>query len=107
MRSRVYKTLILCLLTTTVCAQYRLSGTVTSKENNSAVKNCFVYLNDGKLSAISDNRGKFVFDDLPNGSYTLHFTSSEFKYYNTSAVISNRNETIRITLESRTETLGE
>lgn len=107
MISRVYNTLILCLLTITVCAQYRLSGTVTSKENNGAVENCFVYLNDGKRSAISDNRGKFVFDDLPNGSYTLHFTSGEFKYYNTSAAISNRNETIRITLEARTETLGE
>src|SRR5687767_8681484 len=107
MRSKVYNTLLLCFLAATVFAQNRLSGTVSAKEDSHAIKDCIVYLNGVEKSSVTDNRGKFLFEDLPNGNYTLHFTSPEFKYHKTEVAISNADETIRIALELRTETLDE
>ena len=43
--------------------QYRLSGTVTSRSDSAYVKDCSVYLDNGKMIAITDGRGKFLFED--------------------------------------------
>jgi Fe(3+) dicitrate transport protein len=107
MTSKVFNIALFCFLSTAVVAQYRLTGTVISREDTSAVHECPVYLNDGDKYATTDSRGKFLFGDLPNGSYTLHFTSLEFNYYKTVVIISNTDQHIRVLLEPRHETLEE
>ncbi len=107
MRSKVYSTLLLCFLSAVAAAQYRILGTLRASEDTTAIKGCVVYLNTEKKSAMSDGQGKFLFDDLPNGTYDLHFTSTEFKYVKTSVEISGNDEYVRVSLVSRDEILDE
>lgn len=107
MRSKVCNTILFCFLSASVLAQFRLSGTVGSFEDSLAVKECVVYLNDGKKFSITDNRGKFAFEDLPNGHYILHFTGAEYEYHKDSINISNNDKHIRAFLKSNTKTLNE
>jgi Fe(3+) dicitrate transport protein len=106
MRSKVCSSILFCFLTATVFGQYRLSGTIRSQEDSSAVKECVIYLGDG-TSTITDSRGKFQFEDLGNGDYLLHFTSPEFKYHKEPVTISNADHSIRLSLEPRNDTLEE
>lgn len=107
MKLKVFSILLFSFISLHAIGQYRISGTVSSKEDSTFVKECIIYLNDGKQSAISDSRGKFFFDDLPNGAYVLHFTSTEFQYIQIPVAISNRDQVIRVQLEPRTEVLAE
>lgn len=87
--------------------QYRLSGTVTSRSDSAYVKDCSVYLDNGKMIAITDGRGKFLFEDLQNGKYTLHFMSADFNYQKTEAIINNGDAYVRVSLEPRNQVLEE
>lgn len=107
MRSRAFKILICCILSVPAFSQYRLSGTVLSQDDSSAIKECVIYLNEGKATTISDSRGKFQFQDLANGTYTLHFTSTEFEYVQRTVTISDTDLPIRVQLAPRTQTLAE
>jgi Fe(3+) dicitrate transport protein len=106
MTSKVFSTLLFCFLTVTVLAQYRLSGTVSSQEDSTAV-DCVVYLNEGMQSTVTDNLGKFVFEDVSAGNHTLHFTSPDFKYHKLLVSIKDNDLKVRIQLEPRKETLEE
>ncbi len=107
MRSAVFNTFIFCLLSLSAAAQYRLTGTVLSDEDSSAVRECVIYLNEGKQNAVTDSRGRFTFNDVPNGEHTLHFTSTEFEYLQLPVTISNEDRSLRVRLQPRTETLAE
>jgi len=107
MRSRVFNIILLFFVTANAFAQFRLSGTVSSAEDSTGIKDCIIYLNGEKKSSVTDSRGKFVFDDLPNGKYTLHFTTVEFKYVKKEVLISDRDQHIRISLEPSVELLAE
>ena len=80
---------------------------VTSQEDSTAVKDCIVYLNDGKKSVLTDNHGKFLFEDVASGKHTLHFVSIDFKYYKIEVTVSSNNQHLRITLEPRLEEANE
>src|SRR5687768_14736052 len=67
MKSKGFKILLLCFITVNAFSQYRLSGIIISGEDTTAVKECVIYLNDDKRSAIPDPRGQFVFEDVSNG----------------------------------------
>src|SRR5690606_12081966 len=107
MKLRVYKILIIVFFPLTVMGQYRLSGTVTSRSDSANVKDCSVYLDNGKMIAITDGRGKFLFEDLQNGKYTLHFMSADFNYHKTEAIINNGDAYVRVSLEPRNQVLEE
>jgi Fe(3+) dicitrate transport protein len=107
MKLKAFKILLLCFITANAFSQYRLSGIITSTEDTTAIKECVVYLNDEKRSAISDGRGQFLFEDLSNGSYKLHFISPEFKYQTVQVIIENSDAFIRVALEPRNEMLEE
>jgi Fe(3+) dicitrate transport protein len=107
MRLRAFDTLLLCLLSLTSLAQYRLSGTVRSQEDSAAVKACIVYINDGKKSAITDGRGMFLFQDLPDGKYVLSFMSPAFELVQKEIRISGSDQHIQIELAPRTKILDE
>ena len=107
MRSKAFNTLLLCFLALHALGQYNISGTLFSQEDSTYIKQCTIYLNEGTQSAISDGRGKFTIEDVPNGQHTLHFISSEFEYVQRTISISNANQSIRVALAPRTQTLSE
>jgi len=106
MTSKAYSTFVFLFITFTALGQYRLSGVVRSQEDSTALRVCVVYLNDG-TSATTDNRGNFTFNDVANGSYTVHVTSDDFKYHQLSVTIKDKDQFVAIALEQRTETLEE
>ncbi len=106
MKLKVYSTVIFALIACASFGQYRISGLVTSQANN-AVKECTVYLNDETKAATTDARGRFVFNDIANGSYTLHFTSLEFTYSKVDVIVSGKDEFVSVVLLPRREELKE
>ena len=107
MKLKGFKILLMCFITVNAFSQYRLSGIITSAEDTTAVKECIIYLNDDKQSAISDARGRFLFEDVSNGSYKLHFMTPEFKYETIEVIISNGDAFVRVALQPRNEILQE
>lgn len=107
MKLKVYSAILLCCLTATAEAQYRILGTVRAQADTSAIKGLVVYLNNEKTTAITDSQGRFLFEDLPNGTYDLHFTSADYRYLKSSVEISNNNQFVRVLLVSRDEILEE
>ena len=97
----------MCLVTVNAFSQYRLSGIITSAEDTAAVKECIIYLNDDNRSAISNARGSFVFENVSNGSYKLHFITPEFKYETVEVIVSDGDEFVRVALAARNEMLDE
>jgi hypothetical protein len=107
MRLRVYNTVLLLILYVSAQAQYRLSGVVASNSDSSAIRDCVVFLNEGKFTSVTDSRGRFLFSDLPNGKHTLHFTSEDFQYSKVEVTISNRDQYVNVTLAPRLQVLNE
>lgn len=71
MKLKVCKLLPLLLFPAIVSfAQTRLSGQVFSKTDSSYIKGCTVFLNE-KWNTVTDESGKFYFEAVPKGSYTL------------------------------------
>jgi Fe(3+) dicitrate transport protein len=88
-------------------AQYQLTGIVNSMDSATVVKDCIVYLNDGSRSAITDGRGRFLFNDLASGNYSIHFTSETFKYKSMTVLIAGQDVSLVVHLQPRTEQLNE
>ncbi|WP_276374558.1 TonB-dependent receptor [Chryseolinea sp. H1M3-3] len=107
MKSKVSSILFFCFIAFSAAAQHRLSGVVRSEEDSVVVNECVVYLNGGTKSAPTDKAGRFVFEDLANGKYTLHFTGPGYKYSNQEVIISNNDAVVRSYLTPFRETLQE
>lgn len=106
MTSKAFNTVVFLLISFSAMSQYRLSGIVRSQEDSSAIRDCVVFLNNG-TSAITDSRGNFTFDNLPNGTHLLHITSSDFKYQQDAVTIKDKDQFIVIVVEPRSEMLDE
>jgi Fe(3+) dicitrate transport protein len=106
MTLKVCSTIFILLMTTDGLAQYRLSGSVTVKDS-SAVREILVLLNDDSRTAVTDRKGNFVFEDVANGDYVIHFTSDDYAYHTIRATINNRDEHVRVSLTPRDQVLQE
>jgi Fe(3+) dicitrate transport protein len=107
MKLQACKILLLCLIAASAFSQYRISGIIISGDDTTGVKECVVYLNDSKIFTVSDGRGRFLFEDLPSGSYKLHFITPHFKYQAADVLVSDRDEFVRVVLAVRNEVLEE
>lgn len=107
MRSKAFKILLLSFISVQAFSQFRLSGTVASGEDSALITECVIYLDEGERTSTTDNRGRFVFDDVPNGGHMLHFTSAAFEYLQLPVEITNSDNVIRVFLSPRTENLAE
>lgn len=87
-------------------AQYRLSGTVTARDS-SAVREITVMLNDGSNTTLTDRKGNFVFEDVANGEYVLHFTGEDYSYKGVAVTIKDRDQHVRVVVEDRNQVLDE
>jgi Fe(3+) dicitrate transport protein len=107
MKLRVYSTALFLTLYVSAQAQYRLSGAVASGSDSIAIRDCVVYLNEGKFTAITDGKGRFLFNDVPNGNHVLHFTSVDFQYRKVDVNVFNDDTYIDVMLPPRTQILDE
>lgn len=107
MRLKVFNILFFCLVSLQAVAQYRLGGTVLSQEDSTFIGKCVVYLDNGKETATTDNRGRFSFAGIANGEHTLHFTSDEFEYAALPVTITAHDRIVRVHLVPRLQTLSE
>ncbi|MDI1324402.1 MAG: TonB-dependent receptor [Algoriphagus sp.] len=107
MRLKVFSLVTMLLTPFSVWAQFQLKGTVKSQDDNSIVSSCTVYLNDGSRLVEVNQKGEFVFDHLPDGAYTVHFTSGSFKYKNLQVTLEGKDQSIQIYLEPQAQELDE
>jgi Fe(3+) dicitrate transport protein len=108
MKSKAFNiAILLCLGWLSGTAQYRLTGKVISAEDSSVVKDCFVRLGNGNVSAITDSFGMFSFADVAKGTYTLHFIESSYKYSSLDVTVSTDGQKVTIALQPRSEVLEE
>ena len=102
----VFSVAFLLTCSVPVLAQYTLSGTVRSTDS-AVVTGCTVYLNNGNRQAVTDSAGQFSFQELPNGRYVLQTTHPDFKAASATTTITDQDQTVIISLSSRTEMLNE
>lgn len=110
MKLKVFSTVIFFLFSGyKLWAQHSISGYVYSLQDSASVqKECSVYLNKGKKLYITDAKGKFVFNDLPNGTYTIQVISSDLdKYAVQTVVVAGDDVELKMFLDVRNTTLNE
>lgn len=79
MKLKVFKFLPILLLSASLSlAQTKISGRILSRSDSTAIKECTVFLND-RMSTLTDQDGKFAFESVPNGSYTLQTALSGYR----------------------------
>lgn len=105
MRLKAFSVVVFVLLSSVCFSQYRISGVVLSSTDSAGVSDCVIYLDNGKLSAITDGKGRFVFEDVAQGSHVLHFTNVEHEYTKQEVSVSGENVVVRATLKPRAQTL--
>ncbi|WP_373398955.1 DUF2012 domain-containing protein [Algoriphagus halophilus] len=107
MKLKVFNTFLIGLFPMFLVAQSKLSGTIRSSENNQAVSSCIVYLNDGSKLVEASSKGEFYFENLANGSYTVHFTSEFFEYKKIQVSIANKDQNLEVFLDPKSMNLAE
>ncbi len=70
---------ILGLLSIVTHAQYSISGTITSKDDNTPISKVEVYNKTTGTLAITDQDGKFVFEDIEQGEYNISIFTFEYE----------------------------
>lgn len=106
MKLKVFSLFLFCVFSNFAFGQYRLSGTVISRQDSAVVKGCTLYLNE-RQSVVSNERGEFVFSSLPNGSYRLRVDAPDFKTFWQTIVIADEDQVVKIRLIGLNETLNE
>jgi Fe(3+) dicitrate transport protein len=107
MRLKVFSVLVICFCATFLKAQHTIRGIVASQQDSALVKECTVYLN-GKEVDITDEKGRFEFYDVPNGSHVIQAISADYgKYSKQTIEIAGRNVTVKILLDVRSNELDE
>ena len=107
MKLKVFNTLLCCLISTVLVAQYKISGKVVSASDSLPIPNCTVFLNDNKSSAITNASGDFTFVNKAPGNYSILLSHAAYaeKLYTVS--VSNNDEDLTIYLVAATNTLSE
>ncbi len=107
MKLKVFNVVVFFLVSFAGLAQYRVSGVVLSSADSAAVNDCVIYLDNGKVSALTDGKGRFLFGDVANGKHVMHFTTVEFEYQKYELTVSGTDAFVRIKLIPRSKTLDE
>ncbi len=71
-------TLLFLFLLTSGYSQYNVTGKILSPEGDE-VESAVVFLKDSQFSAISDENGKFILENVPQGNYILVVTYLGFQ----------------------------
>jgi len=107
MRSAVCSLLIFVFAIGITKAQHRLSGKVISAKDSTVLRDCAVMLNGGKKSAVTDSQGRFVFEDLANGTYALDVIEPDHLHKHLDVIISGGNNRVVVVMEVHDRILDE
>lgn len=87
-------------------AQYKLSGTITDKDNHQPIRNASISLTDLKKNTITDQNGNFSFQNLKEGKYFLEISSSDYNSLLISVEI-NKDSMINFELQESAKEISE
>ncbi|MEQ1747279.1 MAG: TonB-dependent receptor [Saprospiraceae bacterium] len=91
-RQLIFSTLFFLLAHGISAQTATLRGTVTDAENNAPVTDAAVVIANTGLFAATDSRGRFVFENLPPGSYKLSATRAGYLPADASATLAGGEE---------------
>lgn len=108
MRLKVFNILlILSLSTFPLLAQYKLSGSVSSRADSTAIGECYVQLRNTKHITTTDVNGKFIFNNVSPGKYSIIFTEISFTTHSIEIEIGNEDLDLTISLIPKIQVLQE
>ncbi len=79
MRKNIFLLFVILLMPWFLRAQNKLSGTVTSQDNNQPLTGANIILGKSFMATATDNNGDFSFKRLKQGTYTLKISFVGFK----------------------------
>lgn len=106
MRLKVFSLLCCSLISTAVFSQYKISGTVKGPDSLQ-IRNCSVYLNDDKSETISNQKGEFLFKNIPAGKYVVLVRSVGYELATAEVAVHNSDVKIGIVLSRKVNELEE
>ena len=105
--SKVFNTVILCLVVSVSFAQYQLTGTVRFKKDSTIAKDCRIILNAGSPSTTTDEKGNFRFRNLPVGTYKIQTSLPDYQSSQQEISITDKDVSLTIYLDLLNATLNE
>ncbi|CAM3344049.1 TonB-dependent receptor domain-containing protein [Aquirufa ecclesiirivi] len=106
-QSKVFKTVVFCLVGFGLMAQYSISGKIHARKAGIPISGCQVFLNQGNPMTQSNEKGEFQFKNLPKGSFVLHTLAPNFQSIQQAISLQNKDITVDIYLDSLNVTLNE
>jgi Fe(3+) dicitrate transport protein len=100
-------TLILFLFANPSLAQFKVSGSVKATSEKLAINSFTATLGNFKASNITNQNGEFVFENVPNGEYTLTITALGFTTYTSYIKVNNADVKTSIILNDQSTQLKE
>lgn len=104
--SKAFSIVLLCLMSIYSFAQ-NLTGTVYFRKDSTVAPACRIILNEGKPSAVTDEKGFFSFKNIPKGTYQVLTTLANFQSVKQQIKIDKQNIQLVIYLDSLSATLAE
>ncbi len=87
--------------------QTQLSGQVKGNQND-VIVGAYIQLHSGNLVTVSDENGRFRFNNIPTGDYTMKVSFMGYKTFtNQISVGTGDNKEIEVTLDEESITLGD
>ncbi|BFP42326.1 TonB-dependent receptor [Flavobacteriaceae bacterium GF1] len=80
MRLRAYSFFVILLCTLSLVGQTQISGKVLD-QNGRPIPEAEVYLKEPQILRMTDEEGRFLFNNIPGGKYTLIVFALEFQVY--------------------------
>lgn len=101
----ILSTILLFLyVSTTLHAQYKISGKVTSQKNNKPISEVEIYLSN--TASLDITNGNYVISDVSEGSYELVFFSMEHQVFRKTIHIKDRDVVFNVALKPLVENLS-
>jgi hypothetical protein len=76
--------------------QYKISGTVESGGDNKPVQSASVFISNTTIGGATDRQGKFTFNNIKPGDYTIVVNALGYYLFTTSVHISNADVTVPV-----------
>ncbi len=99
LRKLLSMALALLLLPAFVLAQGSITGTVSDAATGETLPGANVVVQELNRGAATDTEGRFVIDNVPNGTYTLTSSFVGYKKFETTVEVSGSETTLNIELE--------
>ena len=93
---RIFLVILVCLFSFYGSAQVKLSGTIQPKNSERSISNAYVFLENSSFGTITNARGYWELNNVPEGKYILVITAEGFNTIKNSILVG---EPIKLNLE--------